>query len=148
MRENDVIQAFVESMASLMAVMKDETEMLAQRRYHDLAPLQQRKTTLARTYEQFQTAVQQNPGCVSALSAPERADLKVLYKRFRETLADNMLALRAGHDATERVIKTIIDTVKKQRGIGDQPKAYGNRPRGVAAYACAGNCSFAFNQQI
>ena len=61
-----------------------------------------------------------------------------LYKKFRGVLSENMIVLRGSHDATENVIKIVIDAVKKERGIqANTAPAFKARPQGYKAYANA-----------
>lgn len=150
MDPRQTIQAFVETMTGLMAIMRNEIDLLAARQYDELPKLQARKSQLAKVYEINQAKLRADPSLVECLSAEERGDLRQLFKAFRETLSDNMLALRAAHDAADRVVKLIISAVKKQRGISDAPQGYGN-PKRKGAYpnraAPQPVVSFAFNQE-
>jgi hypothetical protein len=55
-----------------------------------------------------------------------------------------MLSLRGAHDATDRIIKLIIDAVKEQRGVKTAPSAFGRRGKGYAAYSNPQSASIAF----
>ena len=61
--------------------------------------------------------------------------MRDLYQRFRCALSDNMLALRSSHDAAERVVSLIMESVRKQRGIDAEAPSFGKPRTGYAAYA-------------
>ncbi len=105
MNPRDVVKMFVESMTQLMAVMRHEIELVKAREFAKLEDVQRRKLQLAKNYDENQTRLRKNLAVLDALSAEERGDLRKLYATFRETLSDNMLALKSAHDAADRVIK-------------------------------------------
>lgn len=135
MDPRQIAESFAESMSGLMELLIQENAILARRAFKDLDSLQSKKQQLARSYAEAQGSVESNPDVFATLSTSERDDLRALYKRFRGVLSENMLALRGAHDATDRVIKLIIDTVKEQRGVRSAPAAFGKRATGYAAYS-------------
>ena len=128
------IKSFAESINNLMQVLSQENSLIAARAFNDLGSLQTRKAQFTKAYTKAQNKVQNEPEILNSLTSEERADLKTLYKNFREVLSDNMIALRGAYDATDRVINLIIDAVKEQRGVKSSPAAFGQRPRGYDAY--------------
>lgn len=133
-----IIENFVDSMTRLMELLIKETDILNTSQYNELEPLQTRKLQLAKAYEEAQNRLQQDANVLDYLTTEERADLKALYKKFRGILSENMIFLRGSHDATERVIKLVIDAVKKERGDTlDTAPAFKARPQGYKAYARA-----------
>ena len=147
MDPKQIVQSFAESMSGLMDLLLQENAILARRSYKDLDSLQSKKNQLAKAYAEVQNTVQHDPGVFDSLSTEERTDLRALYKRFRTVLSENMLALRGAHDATDRVIKLIIDTVKEQRGVKSAPAAFGPRVRGYAAYSTPMTASIALSTE-
>jgi len=146
MTGREMIQKFVESMTQLMTLMQHEIEVLKTREYGKLEELQRRKAALSRDYEAHQTAIQKNMAVLNDLSGEERGELRALYTRFRETLSENMLALKAAQDAADRAVKMVVDGVKKARGIQGEARNPGKPVRGYGAYAQAGSSSFAVNR--
>ncbi|NQW12137.1 MAG: hypothetical protein HQ481_19910 [Alphaproteobacteria bacterium] len=139
MDARDMIRHFVESMTQLMAVMQREIDLVKQKSFHEIEKLQRHKSQLSKAYETHQARLHQDISVLGALDADERSELRELYARFRETLSENMLALKATQDATDRVIKMIIGGVKKARGItASAPSPIGRSPSGYAAYAQTG----------
>ena len=143
------LEAFVETMSALMAVLGEETELLKEKRLKDMRTIQNRKSQLSREYAQHQETVYRNPALLRTLSEGERSDLRALYKRVRTILSDNMLALRAAHDSTDRVIKVFVETVRKKRGIPENPPPRGMRGReGYGAYVGQAAIPVAVDRQL
>jgi hypothetical protein len=137
MNPRDVVKLFVESMTQLMAVMRHEIDLVKARDFAKLEDVQRRKVQLAKTYDEHQTRLRKNLTVLDSLSAEERGDLRKLYAAFRETLSENMLALKSAHDAADRVVKMVIAGVKKSRGVTG-PAVNNSKPvRGYAANGSA-----------
>ena len=81
--------------------------------------------------------MQENPDLLATLAPEERDGLRQKFAQFREILADNMLAIRAAHDATEKVIQAVVTDIKKRHGIGDESGSIYKPRRGYAAYTAA-----------
>lgn len=148
MQQQTIVTAFRESMIALMKLLKEETGLLKKREFASIDKLQSRKRQLAMTYEQHQAEIRKNPSAIQALGQDERRELRDLYKRFRCALSDNMLALRSSHDATERVVKLIVEAVRKQRGGTGAPPTFGRPKRGYAAYGPIGTGGIAVSQHL
>jgi|GEM_PF-556369 len=142
MDPRELIQHFVESMTQLMAVMRQETDLVRGKRYDQVERMQRHKVKLTKVFEAHQSAIQQDLSVVQTLSDDERTELRSLYQAFREALSENMLALKAAQDATDRVVKMIIGGVRKSRGLSEEagPPRRGKAAvqRGYGAYAAAG----------
>lgn len=138
MNPRDVVRLFVESMTQLMALMRHEIELVQARDFTKLEEIQRHKLQLAKSYEEHQTRLRKTPSALGSLSAEERGDLRKLYAAFRETLSENMLALKSAHDAADRVVKMIIAGVRKARGVNGPAVNPGKPVRGYAVYGAAG----------
>lgn len=138
MNPRDIVKQFVESMTQLMAVMRHEIELIRTRDFAKLEDVQRRKLLLAKSYEENQATLRKNPTVLNSLSGEERSDLRQLYSAFRETLSDNMLALKSAHDAADRVIKMVISGVKKARGVSGPDVTPGKPVRGYSVYGNTG----------
>ena len=143
MDPRQIVLSFAESMNGLMEILLQETAVLKSHKYTNLTGLQSRKSQLAKGYAEAQMLVEGDLEVLDSLSTEERTDLRKLYKSFRDVLAENMLALRGAHDATDRVVKLIIDAVKDQRGVKTAPSAFGPRGNGYAAYSNPQSASIA-----
>ncbi|WPZ34169.1 hypothetical protein T8K17_23420 [Thalassobaculum sp. OXR-137] len=142
MDPRELIQHFVESMTQLMALMRQETDLVRNKRYDQVEKIQRHKIKLSQAFEIHQRAIKQNLSAVETLSSEERSELRSLYQVFRETLSENMLALKAAQDATDKMVNLIISGVRKARGLPDaapvQTGRKGAIKRGYGAYATAG----------
>lgn len=145
MDAKQIVWRFTESMSALMDILLKENETLKSRNFKDLDALQSRKTQLAKGYAEAQGMIERDFSVFEVLSSDERLDLKKMYKVFRNVLSENMLALRGAHDATDRVVKLIIDAVKDQRGVKTAPLAFGPRANGYSAYSNLASASIALS---
>ncbi|EDP65293.1 hypothetical protein BAL199_02064 [alpha proteobacterium BAL199] len=148
MNPRDLIQLFVESMAQLTAVMRHEIELIRGREFTKLEDVQRRKAQIAKGYHDHQTRLRKNLAALDALSDEERTDLRKLYASFRETLSENMIALKSAHDATDRVVKMVISGVKKARGVTGPDVRPGKPVRGYAAYGTGGVGAAGYNRTL
>lgn len=148
MNPRDVVRLFVESMTQLMAVMRHEIELVRARDFAKLEDIQRRKLQLAKTYEEHQTRLRKDLAVLDSLSGEERGDLRKLYAAFRETLSDNMLALKSAHDTADRVVKMVISGVRKARGVTGPAVKPGKPVRGYAAYGSAGVGAAGLNRTL
>ncbi|MCR9175270.1 MAG: flagellar protein FlgN [Alphaproteobacteria bacterium] len=147
MATRNIVEQFVETMTQLMTLMRREIDVLKARDYGKLEEIQQHKAVMGKAYDQCQSELRKDAAVLAALSPEERGELRTLYARFREALSENMLALKAAQDATDRAVKMIIDGVKKARGIqGQTPAAPGKPIRGYGAYTSSTAGSFAINR--
>jgi hypothetical protein len=147
MEQRQIIEHFADSMNNLMNLLQDETNLLNTHIYKELDSLQMRKVQLTKSYLNAQENLQNSPGSLACLKEEERTDLKVLYKKFRNVLSENMLTLRGSYDATERVVNIVIEAVKKQRGVSTNSEAFSSRPQGYAAYSILKTANMALNTQ-
>jgi len=148
MEQRKIVEIFVESMSQLMEILQAETDILNTQVYEGIDTLQTRKVQLTKYYLKAQEKMQDSPDAITQLNETERADLRVLYKKFRNTLSENMLTLRGSYDATDRVVNLVIDAVKKQRGVTKKNiEAFAARPQGYAAYSPSESANTALNTQ-
>ncbi|UUX50493.1 flagellar protein FlgN [Nisaea acidiphila] len=139
MADVSIIDAFRESMIGLMKLLNEETELLKKREFKTLDRLQARKRQLAISFEKHQTEMRKHPEVLEMIPSDDRTALREIYNRFRCALSDNMLALRSSHDAAERVVSLIMESVRKQRGItADAIQSFGKTRTGYDAYTPLG----------
>lgn len=149
MADTSIIDAFRESMIGLMKLLNEETELLKKREFKTLDKLQARKRQLAISYEKHQTAVRRHPEVLELIPSEDRTALRDIYQRFRCALSDNMLALRSSHDAAERVVSLIMESVRKQRGITTETvPAFGKTRTGYDAYTPLGQNMAAVSKSL
>ena len=128
------VNDFIDTMDNLIAVMKHEIELVKKRDYEDLKRMQSKKNRLGLAYDEKQTLLQQNPKVLDHLNDAEKADLREKFADFRNVLADNMLAIRAAHDSTEKVMQAVVATIRKRRGITGEPRSALKPRSGYAVY--------------
>ncbi|MCR9072067.1 MAG: hypothetical protein NXI18_10135 [Alphaproteobacteria bacterium] len=142
MDPRELIQHFVESMTQLMALMRQETDLVREKNFDQVERIQRHKARLTQAFESYQTSIQKDLSVVENLSTEERGELRALYQAFRETLSENMLALKAAQDAANKVVNMIIGGVRKSRGLPEEtaPRRRGNvaNQRGYGAYSAVG----------
>ena len=97
-----------------MKLLNEETALLKKREFKTLDKLQARKRQLSLSFDKHQTAVRAHPEVLDNVPDDDRTELRNLYQRFRCALSDNILALRSSHDAAERVVSLIMESVRKQ----------------------------------
>ena len=134
---HQIIEMFTGTMEDLMAVMSYEITLVKARRYSELKQVQRKKNRLSDSYQHQQAVLQENPDLLATLAPEDRDGLRKRFAQFREILADNMLTIRAAHDATEKVIQAVVTNVKKRHGIGDEGGSIYKPRRGYAAYTAA-----------
>ena len=135
MQNMELIGQFVEAMTQLTTILRDEVALVRARKFEALEGLQKRKVAQAKSYDILQARVKNNIKALDALSDSERAELRELYADFRDALSENMLVLKGTQEATDRVVKMIINSVKKARGVPDQAPVRGKPVTGYGAYA-------------
>ena len=132
MEHRKITEAFVESMSQLMEILQMETDILNTQIYEGIDTLQARKVQLTKCYLEAQNKIQAAPDVITCLNDTERADLRVLYKKFRNTLSENMLTLRGSYDATDRVVNLVIDAVKKDVTVSSERSSNSTMAMAVA----------------
>ncbi len=86
----------------------------------EMQALQEDKIVLAAAYESQVTALKEHPELLAKLSPDLRAELARAGERFQATLAENERALRAARQATEGLLKTVVEALEQR----DAPAAY------------------------
>ena len=98
----------------LARVLNRETELVRALRVKEIGPLQEDKTRLTALYQKtFKRLTEASSG--KALPTPLKERLSISGGRLGKAVADNELMLRVGKVATERLIGSIVDAVKKQK---------------------------------
>lgn len=99
----------------LADLMSRENQILRSMRPGDIKDLQKDKAELAQRYEQHMLAVRNDPAILAAAGPALRAKLREQSLRFDAVLAENERRLRSLRSLSERLMKTIVDTVTEQR---------------------------------
>jgi len=112
----------------LTQVLDKETALIRAMRVKEIGPLQADKTDLTALYQQkFKALTTVSDGRSLPASLKER--LASSGQRLATAVADNALMLRVGKVATERLISSIVEAVKKQTKTGLSYAPQRNVPR-------------------
>jgi len=98
----------------LIEVIRGESEALREMRVHDIGPLQQEKARLIGLYQGMLGTLKNGTARVSAEAAPQAA-LRAKTAELGDVSAENEKLLRTSRVATERVLRIIMETLRKHR---------------------------------
>jgi hypothetical protein len=110
----------------LISVLEREIEMLRSMKPVEMQNLQQDKLVLAAAYESAVEALSGDAAMLEAVAPVVRDELRTVMARFQTVLGANERALRAARDATDRVLRHIVDEVERQRGTNSGYSASGS----------------------
>jgi len=111
---NPAVDEIIQMASRLIAIMEQETALLARMQIAVIAAGQVEKDRLARNFETKLRALSADKN-VSATVAPAlRAELQAVMDKFRVAMSANERSLRAAREANERVVKAIVDAAQAQ----------------------------------
>lgn len=110
----------------LISVLEREIEMLRAMKPVEMQNLQQDKLVLAAAYESALEALGTDPALLETIEPAVRNELREAMERFQTVLSANERALRAARDATDQVLRHIVDEVERQRGTTSGYSASGS----------------------
>jgi len=85
------------------------------------------KTALCMRYEQLVTTLRKHGDELKKLPTEIRAELRELQERFHDVADKNRIVLLAMRRTTDHIVKTIVDSIKKQAASDFSPyDKYGN----------------------
>ncbi|HEY1384068.1 MAG TPA: hypothetical protein VGF43_10655 [Dongiaceae bacterium] len=99
----------------LMACLEREVELLRTLKPKELRALQQDKVTLADAYRAFVLALKEPDTSADAVTDLLKGELVEATERFHATLQDNLRALRAMRDVSERVMRAVVQALEEPR---------------------------------
>lgn len=111
----------------LIALMEKETALLHAMKPRAIAELQEEKQRLVRAYEDRSRAIASHHEALKTLDQAARDELNRTILRFEAAVRDNATALRAAHDANERVLLAIVEVIERQRSRTGTYGADGSR---------------------
>ena len=143
----DTIDRIVEISHQLGAVVKEEIQILAERRPRDLADFQDEKLRLSQIYQSEMSSVREYPELLKGAEPHDIDRLKQATFYLHDILNEQRRRVQAAKYITENLLKTIGDEVvaKRQPPIGYGPNAMVRRPPVVCAGAAA---SIALDQVV
>ncbi len=109
----------------LTALMEREIDMIREMDPAEMKALHDGKAGLAAAYEARLRNVSEDPSLLDTLNDEVRGALRSLTERFAETLNRNERSLHAARQATDAMLRTVVNAVAKQ-----QREKAGYSPRG------------------
>lgn len=111
---NDLAGALLALTTELIGAIRRETAALREMQFRELEPLQKEKARLVTLYrnelEQLRTgAAKLHP------DSERKAELRAATAELADAAAENEKQLRASRTATERVMKVLVDAVRRHR---------------------------------
>ena len=100
-----LIARLAEAMASLLAVLEEETQLVRAGRTSEVARIEPRKSELARRYVADAAAVRTNALYLARATPREFDDLRRRHEQFRAVLQINLAVLATAHAVSEGIIR-------------------------------------------
>lgn len=94
-------------------LLASENVALRERAIDRIVAMQERKTALARLYEDRLHVLADKPDVAKTLDTDWKQDLRVLAERLESLAQENALLLKAHMTAAEKVLEAIANAVKK-----------------------------------
>ncbi len=129
----------------LIALMRQEVDMLHDMRIRDIEALQPDKDSLAADYCRLTQDLRQDEDSIRALPESLKAELRLLEAQFAKAAEENQMALKAAMDANTRLFEIVATAVRDQQVANSQYSANGRRDASAAAGAPA---SLSLNQTL
>jgi flagellar biosynthesis/type III secretory pathway chaperone len=108
-------EGLIDIASRLIVVLERETALLREMKAGEIGALQPEKTRLIAAYEERSRGLNAHGQSLGVLEAAVRQELRETISRFDDAAKDNALALRAAHQANERLMQAIVDALNQQR---------------------------------
>lgn len=118
-------EGLIEIASRLIVVLERETALLREMKAGEIGALQPEKTRLIAAYEERTRGLNAHGQDLGFLEQAVREELRETIVRFNDTAKDNALALRAAHQANERLMQAIVDALNQQRNRSEGYSANG-----------------------
>jgi flagellar biosynthesis/type III secretory pathway chaperone len=115
-------EGLIDIASRLIAVLERETTLLREMKAGEIGALQPEKTRLIAAYEERSRGLNAHGEALGFLEEAVREELRETIARFNDSAKDNALALRAAHQANERLMQAIVEALNRQR---DRSEGYG-----------------------
>lgn len=138
------VSDLLKTTSRLIGVLEREIEMLRAMDPRGMQALQEEKIVLAAAYESQVKSLNERPETMHDLDPALRDELAEATERFQATLDQNQRRLRAAKQATDSVLRAVVDAVEKQQSADRGYAADGayRRPHVTAAAPFTLNKSF------
>ena len=100
--------------AQLAQVLAEEADLLQEMRISEIAPLQQKKTTLTRALEIYKRMIEKDPTAIADADDDEREDLRTVLEVFDAVLHETYRRLLVARDVNQCVVEAIAGAVGEQ----------------------------------
>jgi hypothetical protein len=108
-------EGLIQIASRLIVVLERETALLREMKAGEIGGLQPEKTRLIAAYEERSRGLNAHGENLGFLEEAVREELRETIIRFNDAAKDNALALRAAHQANERLMQAIVDALNQQR---------------------------------
>ena len=123
-----LIARLAEAMASLLAVLDEETQLVRAGRISEIARIEPKKTELARRYVVDAGAVRANALYLARETPREFDELRRRHEQFRAVLQINLAVLATAHAVSEGIIRGAAGELARKAA----PQTYGAGGRTAA----------------
>ena len=110
--------ALKDTVDRLVELLDSEAELLGAMKASEIGSLQPTKSLLIDSYERMAKALRDDEERLNALAPAERSGLGEAMTRLTQATRRNEMALRAVTGANERLMRAIIDEVRRQQADG------------------------------
>ncbi|MHA1599430.1 MAG: hypothetical protein ACTSW2_01290 [Alphaproteobacteria bacterium] len=115
MSESNRVADLVQITNRLSDLLERESNILRARKLAEMDSVREDKLLLSTAYETHVRALRSQPEILTETSPMLREQLKAAFDRFEKVLAENEQGLRAAKEASDRVLRAIVDEVDRQR---------------------------------
>jgi len=120
-------EGLIDIASRLIVLLERETSYLREMKVHEIGALQPEKTRLIAAYEERSRGLNAHGEDLPHLEAAVRDELRETIDRFNTAAKNNAVALRAAHEANERLMHAIVDALNIQRNRAEGYGADGAR---------------------
>lgn len=115
MSESNRVADLVQITNRLSDLLERESNTLRARKMTEMETIGEDKLLLSTAYETHVRVLRSQPEILAETTPMLREQLKAAFDRFEKTLAENEQGLRAAKEASDRVLRAIVDEVARQR---------------------------------
>lgn len=115
------IEGLMEATLRLSDLMAQESIMLSDMRYQDMAALQEEKRSLTKLMESYQMQLASNPEFLQRLDPAQREELIMLADDLAVNVTENFRKVSAARAVNQRVLQAMRDVISESH----RPGTYG-----------------------
>lgn len=137
-------QQIMEVVNQLIELLEEETPLIQKRQFQKHDSLLKRKQVLATDYQALLNALVENQSAMKALDSSARNQLHKAGEKLETLARQNAESLRIAHSSTERLLRSVMEEVR--RNIQKGSTYCGNG--GLMAAQAAKSRPVAYNQRV